>query len=472
MPNKRSPTETDTTLDVDGVRHGARAAVLKPVLRAYGLRAGGSHEDRMPEDILAEAEDLAKAIDLQVVRSEILNVATPSPATLFGMGQVQKWADVIADERVHLVIVDHTLSPVQQRNLERDWKCKVIDRTGLILEIFGDRARTHEGQLQVELAALNYQKSRLVRSWTHLERQRGGFGFLGGPGESQLEIDRRLITKRIAKLRAELEQVRRTRCLQREARQRAEHPTIALVGYTNAGKSTLFNKLTGAEVLVRDMLFATLDPSMRGMSLPSGREVILSDTVGFISDLPTHLVEAFRATLEEVQLADIILHVRDVTHPDARAQKEVVESVLADLGIAGDDSRLIEVLNKIDLLPEDERKNIRFYAGKTSHDSERAIAIEGLRQEARGGTVAVSSLSGEGMDDLLKLLDKQLAEKAHLYTIEIPIAEGAAAAWLYGHGRVVDRQDKRTKSILKITLDKSNFGRFISKFGGISHVKD
>ncbi len=264
------------------------------------------------------------------------------------------------------MVVDHALVPVQQRNLEKEWKCKVIDRTGLILEIFGERARTKEGMLQVELAALDYQKSRLVRSWTHLERQRGGFGFLGGPGESQLEIDRRLINGRIAKLKEELKNVRRTRGLQREARHRAEHPTIALVGYTNAGKSSLFNRLTGAEVLAKDMLFATLDPAMRGIKLPGGREAIVSDTVGFISDLPTHLIEAFRATLEEVQLADVILHVRDVSHPEARSQKEAVMQILADLGIGDDDKRLIEVLKKVDLLDEEERKNLAGYAWRTT----------------------------------------------------------------------------------------------------------
>ncbi|MDD5585552.1 MAG: GTPase HflX [Alphaproteobacteria bacterium] len=434
--------------------------MLKPL-----LKTDRSASARAPEAMLAEAAGLAEAISLKVAAAEAFNLSHPAPATLLGRGQVENWKSVIADEAIQLVVVDHPLTPVQQRNLERAWNCKVIDRTGLILEIFGERARTREGQLQVELAALSYQKSRLVRSWTHLERQRGGFGFLGGPGESQLEIDRRLITNRIARLKEELRQVRRTRGLQREARQRAEHPTIALVGYTNAGKSTLFNRLTGADVLVEDMLFATLDPSMRGLTLPSGRKVILSDTVGFISDLPTHLVEAFRATLEEVQLADVILHVRDATHAEARTQKEAVEAVLADLGIEADDPRLIDVLNKADLLPEDERHRMQAHADRTSREARRALPLEGLKQEARGGTVVVSALTGEGVGNLLRLLDERLASRTQLYDIEVPLSEGAALAWLYKHGKILERKNKKTKAALKVTLDAADFGRFNNKFG-------
>lgn len=469
MANKRQLEQTDQSVDIDGTRRGDRAYVLKPLLRNYS--SAQRNVMRESEAMLEEAVGLAEAISLKVVCAETFNLANPTPATLLGSGLVEEYGQRIEDDKIDLVIIDHTLSPVQQRNLEKNWKCKVIDRTSLILEIFGERARTHEGRLQVELAALNYQKSRLVRSWTHLERQRGGFGFMGGPGESQLEIDRRLITNRIVKLKAELDQVRRTRGLQREARQRAEHPTIVLVGYTNAGKSTLFNKLTGESVLAKDMLFATLDPSMRGIKLPSGRRAILSDTVGFITDLPTHLVEAFRATLEEVQLADVILHVRDITHQETRLQKEAVESILCDLGIEADDSRLIEVMNKADLLDEDERKNLHNYASRQSWDSQHAQSLEGLSPEARGGAAAVSALTGEGLDNLLELIDDQLASRVHLYDMVLPLEEGAALAWLYGHGKVLEKTDKKTKTQLKVTMDHADFGRFISKFGNIVHVK-
>jgi len=449
------------TLDVDGMRRGGLALVIKPLLK----HGAPTHSVvREPEAMLAEAVGLAEAISLHVLQAAILNIAHPTPATLLGSGQVELLAETVKQTEAQLCIIDHPLTPVQQRNLERKLNCKVIDRTGLILEIFGERARTREGQLQVELAALSYQKSRLVRSWTHLERQRGGFGFLGGPGESQLEIDRRLITNRISKLKEELKQVRRTRGLQREARQRADHPTIALVGYTNAGKSTLFNRLTGADVLAKDMLFATLDPSMRGIALPGGQQAILSDTVGFISDLPTHLIEAFRATLEEVQLADVILHVRDVANPDTRAQKLSVERVLADLGIAEGDERLVEVLNKADLLPEADRAQLQDYAQRTTWDAQHAGTIEGLRQEARGGTVAVSALTGEGLDQLLQLLEDRLSAHSRVYDIEVSLADGAALSWLYAHGKVLERHDKRTRTTLKIALDTADFGRFKSRF--------
>lgn len=449
---------TGAHTDIHGVRHGERALVLKPVLKS-------DYAHRDANAMLEEAVGLALAIDLDVIGSTIITLARLVPATLFGKGQVEHQADLIKEHGIDLAIVDHTISPVQQRNLEKSWKCKVIDRTGLILEIFGDRARTKEGQLQVELAALNYQKSRLVRSWTHLERQRGGFGFMGGPGESQLEIDRRLIDQRIIRLKNDLQQVRRTRGLQRDARHRAEHPTIALVGYTNAGKSSLFNRLTGADVVAKNMLFATLDPTMRGIKLPSGRETIVSDTVGFISDLPTHLVEAFRATLEEVQQADIILHVRDVSHAEARSQKEAVIKILSDLGINSDDHRILEVLNKIDLLPENGRKNLHNYAARTTWDSEHIPeALQGVRAEAPGGMIGVSALNGEGILELLALLDSRLMKNSQIYEFSIPVTDGAALSWLYGHGHVLNKRDTKTKTNVKIDMSAADYGRFKSRF--------
>ena len=449
---------TTGTLNIDGMRHGDRALVLKPYMK-------GPVRGRDPAPMLEEAVGLARAIELAVVHAAIINLARGTPSTLFGSGIVEQYAGIVAAQKIDLAIIDHDLTPVQQRNLEKEWKCKVIDRTSLILEIFGERARTREGQLQVELAALDYQKSRLVRSWTHLERQRGGFGFLGGPGESQIEIDRRLISKRISRLKEDLDQVRRTRGLQREARQRAEHPTIALVGYTNAGKSSLFNKLTGAGVLAKDMLFATLDPTMRGFKLPGGREAILSDTVGFISDLPTNLVEAFRATLEEVQQADIILHVRDATHPETKSQRDAVMDVLDSLGIKDDDERIVEVLNKIDQMPTEERAHVRDYAKRTSWDAHHAGPLHGLRAEAKGGTVALSALTGEGVLDLLKVLDESLSARRQMYEVSLNVTEGAALSWLYSHGKVVDKRDGKTKIKLKIEMGEADYGRFLNKFG-------
>lgn len=400
---------------------------------------------RAAEARLAEAVGLAASIGLTIVHSAVLPLRARRPSTLLGEGQVEAAREAIAENKVGVVVVDAALTPVQQRNLERAWDCKVIDRTGLILEIFGERARTREGSLQVELAHLEYQRTRLVRSWTHLERQRGGFGFLGGPGESQIEIDRRLIGERIVKLKRELEQVRRTRGLHRAARTRVPFPVVALVGYTNAGKSTLFNALTGAGVYAQDQLFATLDPTMRAIRLPSGRTVILSDTVGFISDLPTQLIEAFRATLEEVASADIILHVRDVAHPDTTAQRADVIGVLAEMASGPDPaldenwpSRTIEVLNKADLLG----------------------GIEAVPGDDGTQAVAVSALTGEGLDSLRAALDGRLAAGMETAEYSLAPADGARLAWLYEHGEVLDRRDAEDVIRLTVRLSPADRARF------------
>ncbi|WP_455183271.1 GTPase HflX [Azospirillum palustre] len=411
------------------------------------LRSEADGDMRPPESRLEEAVGLAQAIQLDVVHAECAKVNRPQPSTLLGSGTVEHLAQVVEEAEATLVILDHALSPVQQRNLERSLKAKVIDRTGLILEIFGARARTREGMLQVELASLTYQKSRLVRSWTHLERQRGGFGFLGGPGESQLELDRRLIGDRIIKIKKELEEVRRTRGLHRKARAKVPYPVVALVGYTNAGKSTLFNRLANADVFAQDLLFATLDPTMRQVTLPSGRKVILSDTVGFISDLPHGLVAAFRATLEEVDAADIILHVRDIAHIDSDAQKADVHEVLSDMGIDPEaDDRVIEVLNKIDALDEESRAAILAQTGRNPR------------------AVAVSALSGEGIDNLDRLLDQRMNVNRQVVDLSVDLGDGAALAWLYARGEVLDRRDDEEHAHLHVSIDPVDLARFEKRF--------
>ena len=374
--------------------------------------------------------------------AEIARITHPRPSSLLGSGTLDSLSELIRENDIGLVVIDGPLSPVQQRNLERRWQAKVIDRTGLILEIFGERARTHEGRLQVELAALSYQRSRLVRSWTHLERQRGGFGFLGGPGESQLEIDRRLIGERIARLRRELEATRRTRGLHRKARRRVPYPVIALVGYTNAGKSTLFNRLTSSTVAAGDMLFATLDPTMRRLELPSGRQVILSDTVGFISQLPTHLVAAFRATLEEITEAEIVVHVRDADHPDSEAQRIDVLKVLGDLGLGEAlEDGLIEVMNKIDLLDTTARHSLE------------------NRQLLNSHGVALSAATGEGCDTFLELLGRRLERADRVVRLDIPLTDGRTLAWLYRRGEVIGRRDDNEAVHLSVRLSEADIAR-------------
>ncbi len=374
------------------------------------------------KDRLTEAVGLARAINLAVAAAEVVPLPKPNPSTLFGSGKVEELAALVKEGDAGLAIVDHGLSPVQQRNLEKAWSCKVLDRTGLILEIFGQRALTREGRLQVELAHLTYQKSRLVRSWTHLERQRGGFGFLGGPGEAQIETDRRLIDERIAAIRKELAVVVKTRGLHRAGRKRVPVPVVAIVGYTNAGKSTLFNRLTGAAVAARDQVFQTLDPTIRELKLAGGRRAVLSDTVGFISDLPTQLVAAFRATLEEVVEADLVLHVRDISHPETEAQRHDVEAVLADLGTATDtaDAPVLEVWNKADRLGASERE-----------EAESAIA----RSERR--PVLVSAMTGEGIEALLQAIDARMGLRDEVLTVEIPAHASRLLSWLHAHAEVL-----------------------------------
>lgn len=434
-------TEVLSTTQFSGGGSRVRAGVLVPLVGSKGALRG-------PEARLEEALGLARSIGLEPIHSEVIPLREPRPSKLLGEGKVANLAPTIRDQRIAVVVVDSRLTPVQQRNLERAWDAKVIDRTALILEIFGARARTREGRLQVELAALSYQKSRLVRSWTHLERQRGGYGFLGGPGESQIEADRRQIGERITRIRRELEQVKRRRSLQRRARRQVPLQLVALVGYTNAGKSTLFNRLTGANALVEDKLFVTLDPTIRGVTLPSGRLIVLADTVGFISDLPIELVAAFRATLEEVVEADLVVHVRDVSHPDSEAQRQDVHRVLRELGLNSIvDAGLIEVLNKIDLL-----------------EGEKRLSIQG--QASRDPTlVPISALEGEGLERLLALIDRRLVHTGRVEDFRVNLSDGAALAWLYRHGDVLSRFDEGAHAQLRVALEPGDRIRFLRLHG-------
>ena len=398
---------------------------------------------RSAEARIEEASGLAEAIGIDVVAARPFRVRTVRPATLLGKGQVEEIAGIAKTEDAHLLIVDAALTPIQQKNLEDEAGTKVIDRTGLILEIFGERAATAEGRLQVELAHLDYQAGRLVRSWTHLERQRGGFGFLGGPGETQIEADRRLIRDRMAKIRRELDQVKRTRTLHRDRRQRAPWPVIALVGYTNAGKSSLFNRLTGEAVFAENLLFATLDPTMRDIRLPGFDKVILSDTVGFVSDLPTELIAAFRATLEEVREADLLVHVRNMAHPDREAQREDVDDVLASLGLGEEGSPpRIEAWNKIDLLSEEERQRL--------HE-------EALRRE---DVVPISAVTGDGIEDLRQKMAECLRSGEQVHRIRLSATDGSRIAWLHSRGEVLDQKLDCDELELSVRLSPDNWARF------------